>query len=175
MQALCLYEQTIDSPVGQLRLIANNKALLALCWLDDVKTPYAAQHYSVARQHDILLQAKDELQQYFALTRQTFDLPIEFLYGTAFQKSVWQALMMIPPAQTWHYAALAEQIGRARAVRAVATAVANNPLSIVVPCHRVVGKRGDLCGFAGGLAAKQYLLDLEQKAWSLSSSQAIVQ
>lgn len=158
-----LFETQMSSPVGQLRLIADNEALAAICWLDDSKTPYASQQYTHSNEHHLLLQATHELNQYFNHERQSFDVPTKFLKGTDFQKQVWQALCEIERGQTTSYGILATHIGRPKAVRAVATAIAHNPLSIIVPCHRVVGKQGDLRGFAGGLKNKQYLLDLEQE------------
>lgn len=157
------FETQMSSPVGQLRLIADNEALVAICWFDDCKTPYASQQYMHSNEHHLLLQTIHELNQYFNHERQCFDVPTKFLKGTDFQKQVWQALCEIERGQTTSYGILATHIGRPKAVRAVATAIAHNPLSIIVPCHRVVGKQGDLRGFAGGLKNKQYLLDLEQE------------
>ncbi|SDC13905.1 methylated-DNA--[protein]-cysteine S-methyltransferase [Acinetobacter boissieri] len=162
MQVPELFEMKVSSPVGNLRLIADDEALVAICWYDDCKTPYALHVYNHSDQHNILVQAKDELAQYFNHERQSFDVPTKFLFGTDFQKQVWRALCGIALGQTTSYGALATDIDRPKAVRAVATAIAHNPLSIIVPCHRVVGKQGDLRGFAGGLKNKQYLLDLEQ-------------
>lgn len=157
-----LFETKMSSPVGQLRLIAHHNALVAICWYDDHKTPYASKQYKFHDIHEILLQAQSELNQYFNQERESFDVPIQYLMGTDFQKQVWQALLQIPSGQTTSYGMLAASIARPKAVRAVASAIAHNPLSIVVPCHRVVGKNGDLRGFAGGLDHKKYLLDLEQ-------------
>jgi methylated-DNA-[protein]-cysteine S-methyltransferase len=103
-----------------------------------------------------------QLHQYFAGTRKQFDLPLMFR-GTAFQSEVWQTLRTIPYGQTWSYGELAKNIGKPKASRAVGAANGRNPLSIVVPCHRVVGSAGALTGFAGGIEAKRYLLDLENR------------
>ncbi len=108
----------------------------------------------------ILREAARQLDEYFARQRRVFDLPLA-PRGTPFQSEVWQGLRRIPFGQTWHYARLAEEIARPRAVRAVGAANARNPLSIIVPCHRVIGRDGTLVGYAGGLERKQFLLALE--------------
>jgi methylated-DNA-[protein]-cysteine S-methyltransferase len=101
------------------------------------------------------------LQQYFAGQRTLFDLPLNTATGTAFQQAVWQALLTIRPGTTCSYCTLASRIGKPAAVRAVGAAVGRNPLSIIVPCHRVIGTNGSLTGYAGGLARKTALLQLE--------------
>lgn len=112
------------------------------------------------RQHAILRETALQLDQYFARERRTFDLPLA-PQGTPFQCEVWQGLRRIPFGETWHYAQLAHEIARPRAVRAVGAANGRNPLSIIVPCHRVIGRDGTLVGYAGGLERKQFLLALE--------------
>jgi methylated-DNA-[protein]-cysteine S-methyltransferase len=109
-----------------------------------------------------LLEAERQLDEYFAGTRRTFELPLE-LAGTEFQRSVWRALLTIPYGETRSYGQIARQIGRPAAVRAVGAANGRNPLAIVAPCHRVVGSTGKLTGFAGGLRAKAFLLELESR------------
>lgn len=112
--------------------------------------------------HDALLQsAATQIDAYFARRRKTFDLPLDLSRGTPFQQSVWQALLDIPCGQTLSYSALAQRLCQVRAVRAVAGAVGRNPLSLVVPCHRVLGANGSLTGYAGGLERKSALLRLE--------------
>ncbi len=101
-----------------------------------------------------------QLQEYFAGRRQTFTLPLD-LFGTAFQKSVWEELQRIPYGCTVSYSDVAERIGRPKAVRAVAGAIAANPIPFVIPCHRVIGKDGRLVGYAGGLELKAELLQME--------------
>jgi methylated-DNA-[protein]-cysteine S-methyltransferase len=113
-----------------------------------------------APQDPVLQEAERQLQEYFAGTRTRFELELEFV-GTDFQKNVWLALLDIPYGQTRSYAQIAAQIGRPKAVRAVGAANGRNPLSIIAPCHRVVGKSGGLTGYAGGLRAKELLLALE--------------
>lgn len=107
-----------------------------------------------------------ELHEYLRGARQQFDLPLD-LRGTPFQLSVWEALAEIPYGQTTSYGAIAEQIGRPRAVRAVGQAVGANPVAIVLPCHRVIGSSGNLTGYAGGLPLKERLLALEKGSLSL--------
>jgi methylated-DNA-[protein]-cysteine S-methyltransferase len=109
----------------------------------------------------VLQQAAEQLAQYFAGQRSTFDLPLDLSNGTAFQQAVWQALLDIAPGQTCSYKTLSAAVGRPAAMRAVGGAVGRNPLSIIVPCHRVVGAHGALTGYAGGLARKTALLQLE--------------
>jgi len=102
------------------------------------------------------------LREYFAGTRQQFDLPLDF-EGTVFQKKVWQALLSIPFGETRSYRDIAEQVGNIKAVRAVGAANGKNPISIIAPCHRVVGVNGKFVGFAGGLNNKEILLGLEKQ------------
>ena len=110
----------------------------------------------------MLTRAARQLAEYFAGTRRTFDLPLAFTArGTPFQQKVWRALLTIPFGETRSYGEIAAQIGSPRAVRAVGAANGRNPISIVAPCHRVVGANGKLTGFAGGLENKAYLLALE--------------
>lgn len=104
--------------------------------------------------------AEIQLDEYFADERREFDVPLMFA-GTEFQKAVWNELMLIPPGRTTTYGELARRIGHPAAVRAIANAVGSNALSILVPCHRVIGADGTLTGYAGGLPAKRHLLALE--------------
>lgn len=110
----------------------------------------------------LLAEAARQLDAYFAGKRRSFDLPLS-LQGTPFQKEVWQALLTIPYGQTCCYGDIAAKVGRPKASRAVGMANHNNPVIIIVPCHRVVGKDGSLTGYGGGLDVKQYLLELEQR------------
>lgn len=108
----------------------------------------------------VIEEAQKELAEYFEGKRRTFDLPLAFA-GTDFQKSVWQALQKIGYGETVSYGELARRIGRPKAVRAVGVAVGENPFSIIVPCHRIVGADGSLTGYGGGFEAKKFLLGLE--------------
>lgn len=112
-------------------------------------------------QHPEMLRAQQQLQEYLAGTRRVFTLPLDLNGGTPFQQLVWQALLQIPIGTTRSYGAISAQLGRPTAARAVGSAVGRNPLSIVVPCHRVVGTDGNLTGYAGGLSRKAQLLARE--------------
>jgi methylated-DNA-[protein]-cysteine S-methyltransferase len=112
-------------------------------------------------QHPVLQAAAKQLNEYFAQQRTAFDLPISLAWGTAFQKAVWQGLLSIPHGQTCTYGQMAQHLGQPQAVRAVGAAIGKNPLSIIVPCHRVVGALGQLTGYAGGLNRKRHLLEFE--------------
>ena len=109
----------------------------------------------------MLRQAVSQLAEYFAGHRTRFDLPLDLQGGTAFQRAVWTALLGIPAGQTVSYGAISQRIGKPAAVRAVGAAVGRNPVSVVVPCHRVLGGDGALTGYAGGLDRKTALLRLE--------------
>lgn len=150
----------IDSPVGQLKLIAKDSALAAILWENERPNRVLLGAMREDQGSDILNRTEQQLAQYFDGSRQRFDLPLHF-HGTDFQKRVWQALLTIPFGQTRSYLDIAVQIGNPAAVRAVGAANGKNPISIVAPCHRVIGSSGALTGFAGGLAAKQRLLTLE--------------
>jgi len=140
-----------DTPVGRLTLAASEGGLTAILWPGEQATGRACAA------HPLLDEARRQLDAYFAGTRRQFDLPLA-PRGTPFQQQVWNALAAIPFAETRSYAAIARAIGRPAAIRAVGAANGRNPISIVVPCHRVVGTDGSLTGFAGGLAAKRFLL-----------------
>ena len=146
--------RTIQTPVGLLKLSAGETALAGI-WLNAKGTP------DRARPTGLLAEAEKQLAAYFAGTLKTFDLPLQ-LTGTPFQCDVWTALQDIPFGATCSYGELAARIGRADAVRAVGAANGQNPIPIVIPCHRVIGKNGSLTGFGGGLKMKAWLLKHEQ-------------
>lgn len=156
-----LFYQWIDSPVGQLKLIATQDALVAVLWQTDKPNRVLLGTMQESRDHPILLKTQQQLQQYFAGQRKIFELPLAF-YGTDFQKQVWAELLKIPYGETRSYLQIAEAIGNVKAVRAVGAANGKNPISIIAPCHRVIGKNGALTGFAGGLDNKTRLLNLER-------------
>ena len=153
---------TMASPVGELKLVASDKGLTAILWEND--DPKRVRLGTLTRDdgHPVLLETGRQLAAYFAGKLEVFDVPLDFV-GTDFQKQVWQALLTIPFGQTRSYAQIAEQVGSPKAVRAVGAANGKNPISIIAPCHRVIGADGTLTGFAGGLAAKACLLDIERK------------
>lgn len=149
------------SPLGPI-LLAASPAGLAGLWFEGQKHwPDASAGWPQQPAHPVLTQAMAQLDAYFAGDRSGFELPLDLSRGTAFQARVWQALQAIPAGATVSYAALAERIGAPAAVRAVGAAVGRNPLSVVVPCHRVLGAGGALTGYAGGLERKTALLRLE--------------
>ncbi|MGH6613261.1 methylated-DNA--[protein]-cysteine S-methyltransferase [Sphingomonas sp.] len=150
----------IASPVGLLKLIASDKGLAAILWEND--DPNRVRLGPLIEQPDnpILVETERQLSAYFARKLNAFTVPLDF-NGTDFQKSVWAALLTIPFGETRSYAEIARQIGKPTAFRAVGAANGKNPISIIAPCHRVIGSCGALTGFAGGLAAKERLLDLE--------------
>jgi methylated-DNA-[protein]-cysteine S-methyltransferase len=151
----------IDSPVGQLKLVAKDERLAAILWEHDKPNRVRLGDMTEANERAILVETERQLREYFAGTRQRFDLPLDF-QGTEFQKKVWDALLTIPFGQTRSYTEIAQQIGNLAAVRAVGAANGRNPVSIVVPCHRVISSAGDLTGYAGGLHRKDALLKLER-------------
>lgn len=158
----CTAQATIRTPLGAL-LLARSARGLAGVWFEGQKHhpgPLAAPQ----RPNDELLRdAADQLQAYFAAERDAFALPLD-LHGTPFQRAVWQALLAIPGGNTCSYAEIARALGAAAALRAVGAAVGRNPLSVIVPCHRVVGSDGSMTGYAGGVERKRALLALERAA-----------
>ncbi|MCX8957178.1 methylated-DNA--[protein]-cysteine S-methyltransferase [Erwinia psidii] len=148
------------SPVGELKLIASDNGLAAVLWENDHPGRVRLLNPQEDSQHPLLLETERQLREYFAGERQRFTLCLDFS-GTAFQKKVWHALLEIPFGETRSYGEIAREIGHPSAVRAVGAANGRNPVSIIAPCHRVIGANGKLTGFAGGLAVKAFLLELE--------------
>lgn len=148
--------QVIDSPVGPLALRAMAGALVGVDFLDAERP----EPRVLPEDSDVLARAAQQLEEYFAGTRTEFDLPTA-ADGTPFQKAVWRALSEIGYGETRSYLDIAVAIGNPKAVRAVGLANGRNPLSIVVPCHRVIGSNGSLTGFGGGLERKRWLLEFE--------------
>ncbi len=150
----------VDSPVGRLTLVASDSGLAAILWENDDPLRVRLNIVGEDDNHPVLVEAARQLREYFAGDRKTFALTLDFA-GTEFQRKVWQALLTIPFGENRSYAQIARQIGSPSAVRAVGAANGKNPVSIVAPCHRVIGSSGELTGFAGGLEAKAILLELE--------------
>jgi len=163
---MTLFYKEMESPVGKLKLIASAHALVAVLWEQERADRVKLDPPKLAPEQPILVEAERQLIEYFAHKRTEFDLPLK-PNGSEFQKKVWRALREIPFGQTRSYHDLAKAIGSASASRAVGLANGKNPLSIIVPCHRVIGSDGSLTGFAGGLQAKAALLALEAKAAAL--------
>jgi len=150
------------SPVGELKLVASEKGLVAILWENDNPRRVLLGEMKNDVRQPILLETERQLKEYFEGKRQEFSIPLD-MRGTAFQKNVWEALLAIPFGETRSYGQLAKQLGRPSAARAVGGASGRNPLSIVVPCHRVIGASGELTGFAGGIGAKERLLKIESQ------------
>jgi methylated-DNA-[protein]-cysteine S-methyltransferase len=148
-----------QSPLGIMTLQACEQGLLG-AWFE-TETTMPKELGVKSENFTILVNTIKQLDEYFAGKRTIFTLPLA-AKGTAFQQSVWQALCKIPYGETWYYQQIAETIGNPKAVRAVGLANGKNPISIIVPCHRVIGKSGKLTGYAGGLNRKASLLELER-------------
>ncbi len=148
-----LFVQYYQSPIGYLKITASETALL--------KIEHATEQ-GENTENSITKQTQMQLEDYFAGKRKSFDIPLD-LQGTDFQKQVWQALIQIPYGKTCSYKELAQAIEKPKAIRAVGGANNKNPVSIIVPCHRVIGANKKLVGYAGGLDRKEGLLALEQK------------
>jgi len=165
--------QYFQTPVGEMILGAYENRLCMADWRYrkdresiDRRVQKGLHAVFVEEENEVLDLAKGELEAYFKGLRQTFDIPL-LLVGTAFQKSVWQALLQIPFGTTVSYRDLAQHIDKKTALRAVASTVGANAISIFIPCHRVIGVDGSLRGYAGGLEAKKRLLALEQNIFTL--------
>lgn len=143
---------TINSPLGIIEVEANEAAILSL--------NYVEHHREEQDELPHLKACQAQLKEYFEGTLQTFDLPLN-PKGTDFQQKVWNILLTIPYGSTCSYLDIANQLGDANATRAVGAANGNNPIGIIIPCHRVIGSDGKLTGYAGGLPRKQFLLELE--------------
>src|SRR6266513_1888805 len=152
--------RTMKSPVGRLKLVASERGLAAILWENDDPKRVRLAPLMEDKNHPVLLEAERQLNDYFAGKLKKFSLKFDFA-GTEFQKKVWRALAAIPFGETRSYGDIAKQIGRPKAVRAVGAANGRNPLSIMLPCHRVIGSNGKLTGFAGGLETKAFLLKTE--------------
>jgi len=147
------YYNTYKTAIGNICIGENNNHIVMIKFKEDVGS-------AVKKETPLIKETFKQLSQYFEGKRNQFDLPLH-LDGTDFQVKVWNALLRIPYGQVWSYKRLAEEIGNPKACRAVGLANNRNPISIVVPCHRVIGSNGSLTGYASGLDNKRYLLDLE--------------
>lgn len=156
-------QTTIASPLGPMLLAASPSGLAGVWFTDQRHLPPVEliRGWLQEPAHPVLIAAAEQLSAYYRGQLTRFDLPLDLAVGTPFQQAVWQALLHTPAGGTLSYGALARQIGKPAAVRAVGAAVGRNPLSIVVPCHRVLGAGGALTGYAGGLQRKTALLQLE--------------
>lgn len=156
-----LSHRKMETPIGVLKLVASNTGLVAVLWAKESLKEFSSDPIPEDGSHPILKAAVGQLEEYFGGKRKEFDLPLE-MRGTEFQKKVWRNLLKISYGKTASYGDLAKAIGNPKACRAVGAANGQNPIPIIVPCHRVIGSNGALTGFAGGLKAKKILLDHEQ-------------
>jgi methylated-DNA-[protein]-cysteine S-methyltransferase len=162
----------INSPVGALKLVTKDACLTAILWEQDSPKRVKLGNMLEDINNPFLLKVEQQLGEYFSGKRMQFDIELDF-QGTEFQREVWAALLTIPFGQTRSYSDIANQIGRPLAVRAVGAANGKNPISIIAPCHRVIGMSGELTGFAGGLSAKEILLKLEGHSFPQQKTQKL--
>jgi len=160
-KTMSLYYKMVDSPVGELKVVASDKGLVAVLWENDRPGRVSLRDMVADEQHPVLAETERQLGEYFAGKKKSFSVALD-MRGTRFQKDVWAALLAIPFGETRSYGELAKQLGNPKASRAVGAANGRNPVSIIVPCHRVIGASGKLTGFAGGLETKAHLLTLEK-------------
>lgn len=156
-----MWTTTVQSPVGELRAFASKQGICGLLWPQSDVTRFSVGAEFVEPLDPVFASLVIQLNEYFEGTRRQFDLPLAPV-GTEFQLSVWNALRAISFGETRSYTELAAMVGRPNAVRAVGAANGKNPISIIIPCHRVIGANGSLTGFAGGLPAKRFLLEHEE-------------
>ena len=159
--------QQLKTPYGELILGSHNNQLCLCDWQDrdkrdavDSRLKNGLKAEYIERDDSVLMETRKQLEEYFNQTRKTFDIPV-LMVGSSFQKQVWKQLLTVPFGQTWSYLQLAEKISDRNAVRAVAGANAANAISIIIPCHRIIGSNGKLVGYAGGMRTKADLLSLE--------------
>jgi methylated-DNA-[protein]-cysteine S-methyltransferase len=157
------HHSKIESPVGSLHLISNSKELIALIFQKNWNSYLKQNQIQLMTEKDkIILKTESQLQQYFSGKRRKFTIPLK-MSGTQFQNTVWNSLLTIAYGQTLSYGVFAERIHNPKAVRACGTAIGKNQIGILVPCHRVVGKNGDMIGFNAGLEIKKQLLSIEKQ------------
>lgn len=166
-----IVQTRIQTPLGEMCLAATHRGLAGAWFIDQRHRPDGMDFKNVPHPwprddaHPSLVQGARELQQFFDGQRRVFDVVLDINGGTLFQQSVWQALLKIEHGQTSSYGAIGRQINNPAAVRAVGSAVGRNPLSVIIPCHRVLGSDGSLTGYAGGLHRKIALLGIEGAAF----------
>ena len=161
----------MPSPLGNVLLVANGDALCGVYFDEQKYLPSIDSAWQEDEDSAVLRAAHNQLDQYFAGSRKRFELPLG-PNGTPFQRAVWNAIAQVPWGETLTYAELASRAGRPGSARAAGAATGRNPLSIIVPCHRIVGSDGSLTGYAGGLDRKQKLLALERPLFALARQAA---
>ncbi|NBT67117.1 MAG: methylated-DNA--[protein]-cysteine S-methyltransferase [Betaproteobacteria bacterium] len=160
MQTISLHRSHFNSPLGNITMVASPKGLSGL-WFEDQKHLPDVEQWPLDHHHPILVQAHTKISHYFNDCQKKLDIPIDFIWGTDFQQKVWHALIQIPYGKYVTYSQLAQHLEMPNASRAVGAAVGRNPISLIVPCHRVMGQNGQLTGYAGGLWRKTDLLQRE--------------
>ncbi|WP_278246099.1 methylated-DNA--[protein]-cysteine S-methyltransferase [Clostridium hydrogeniformans] len=150
-----IYVDYMESPIGILKITANKDSIIGIEFLKDNKKDEASGN-------KIIVMAKTQLGEYFKGERKEFTVPLDIVSGTEFQKRVWKALKNIPYGKVATYKDIAIEVGNPKASRAIGNANNKNPLSVIIPCHRVIGSNGALVGYEGGLSVKKYLLELEK-------------
>ena len=155
------FYSSLTTPIGELGIFADNHAIYRIEFIDMVENTNLVNTLE-QKANELTLRAKKQLAQYFVGERAAFVLPLA-PQGTAFRQQTWQALQQIPFGETRYYSQQAELMNNKKAVRAVGAANGANPIAIVIPCHRVIGKDGSLTGYAGGLDRKAWLLNFEQQ------------
>lgn len=164
-----LFTQNIATPIGQMLAVVSDAGVCLLEFVGqnhlerEIRQITQTKNTFITQQHhDLFYLLNHELNAYFSGSLKTFSIPLDIV-GTDFQKSVWHELQKIPYGSTLSYSEQAHNLGKPKAVRAVAAANSQNKISLIIPCHRVIGKNGSLTGYAGGLSRKQFLLNLEQQ------------
>ena len=145
------------TPIGKLGIIEKQNKIVKIIFENE-----KIDRKITLEETPLIKLTYNQLTEYFEGKRKLFDIPIDISEGTAFQQMVWRALIKIPYGETKSYLAIASQIGNSKACRAVGNANKNNPIPIIIPCHRIIGNNGSLSGYAGGISIKKYLLDLEK-------------
>ena len=171
MKTITHYSILNTTSLGNLLLTADENHLTGIYFEDCDHVPASRSQWRINPEHEVLVQASTQLEEYFKGTRARFSIPLRSA-GTDFQERIWQEIALIPFGQTITYSDLADWVGAPDAIRAAGAATGRNPISIVVPCHRVVGKNGSLTGYAGGLKRKRHLLALEQRHIVLTAMSA---
>jgi methylated-DNA-[protein]-cysteine S-methyltransferase len=157
------YTTLETSKLGELLLVAEDNKLAGIYYPDHKHPPKRQKDWVHDPKHPVLLQAGKELEEYLAGHRTTFSVPLGAI-GTEFQQKIWKQIARIPFGKTITYSELARRAGSPQAIRAAGAATGRNPISIIVPCHRIVGKDGALTGYAGNLDRKKHLLGIEMNA-----------
>ncbi len=160
---VCFYTYIDIVPLGKILLVSDGHALTGLYFADKPHAPVPDAEWRQDATLKLFSTVQTQLREYMTGARTTFTIPYRSDYGTHFQQKVWQALAQVPYGTTMSYQALALSLGIPKGTRAIATAVARNPLSLVIPCHRIIGSNGALTGYAGGLDRKKLLLTREQR------------